>query len=984
MAKKIISFILVGAFVLSACLLTTGGVTAAASYNGKIVKTSGVSGLYYVASNGKRYVFPSEQTFKTWFPDFNDVVSISMSDLGQIPLVGNVLYRPGVLLIKIQTDPKIYAVSNNGVLHWVTTEAIAKALYGDNWNLLVDDVADSFFVNYTVGDPIDSVADYNPDTEVQNTGSIDANHGLSIASALKARTGKCVISNKSRVCQVGNTNTNTNTNTTVGGDPYITAMAVANGGQTGYIDVGDTIIVNFNESVDPTSINSGLTKGGSVSNVTASQTGGIKLASSGKVTVTNIAEFDMGSVDYSETFTVKLTLDSTGKILTITLTGGSDVEITEEDFSGARQIGGTVEDVDGNAMDDDSSITDPTGTFGGSESTNPYIASIAVANGGEEGYIDVGDTITVNFSEAINPTSINNNLDEGDYVSNVSYLNTGGIRVSSSGKVTITNIASFDMGSVDNSETFTVKLDLSSNAKTLKIVLTSGSDVEVVEEDFSNASQTGGTIKDKDGETMISDSSISDPTGSFGGTYYNTNGSPYITEIEVADGGDEGFIDVGDSIAISFNEAIDPESVNDDLEKGGYVTNVLSSETGGVRVSSSGEVIVSDIAVFEAGTVGYSGTFVSKLALDSTGKILTITLTSGGDIEIIEEDLDNASQTGGTIEDVDGNKMASDASITDPTGTFGGDYDDGSDGSSNPYITAIVVANGGDSGYIDTGDSIAITFNEAIEPESINDDLEAGSYVTGVSYSEVGGIRVSSSGKVSINEIASFDMGSVDNSETFTVKLALSSNAKVLTITLTSGTDVEITDEYFSDAAQTGGTVRDTDDNEMASDSSIDIPAGTFGGDNDSGDNDSYPYITKVAVANGGDSGYIDAGDTIAITFSEKIDPESINANLDQGSYINGVAYTLAGGVSIFAAGAVVIEKIAVFDAGTVASAGTFTVKLALDSTGKILTVTLTNGSDIRVTDQSFGTTTQTGGTVKDGAGNAMRNSSLSRPSGSF
>ena len=79
-----------------------------------------------------------------------------MDDLYEIPLGGNVLYKPGALLVKIQTDPKVYAVGANGKLKWVKSEAIAKALYGENWNKLIDDVPDSFFTNYEIDEPIES------------------------------------------------------------------------------------------------------------------------------------------------------------------------------------------------------------------------------------------------------------------------------------------------------------------------------------------------------------------------------------------------------------------------------------------------------------------------------------------------------------------------------------------------------------------------------------------------------------------------------------------------------------------------------------------------------------------------------------------------------------------------------------------------------------------------------------------------------------
>lgn len=1007
MKKRIISLALIITFVLSASFYVGTFALAETDYSGKIVKVNGSTGLYYVTANKTRYVFPNEKTYKTWFPDFSDVITLEPEDFMGIKLVGNVVYRPGVLLVKIQTDPKIYAVSRNGVLRWVKTEALARALYGDKWNLLVDDVPDSFFVNYIVGTAISQISDYDADDEVEGTDTIEANHGLALGHAKRARTGRChmisdhasITSVYARRCIMSDDNNNNddgnnndddddnNDDDSSDGNPYISEIKVSDGGEVGYIDVDDTIEITFNEAVDPESINDDLEEGDYVNDVVSSETGGVTVSSSGKVTIKNIASFDMGSVDFSETFTVKLALSSNGKVLTITLTSGSDVEIINEDFEDTRQTGGTIVDVDDNKMQSDSNISNPSGTFGGDISSNPTITEIEVFNGGEDGYIDVDDRIVITFSEAIDPESINDDLEEGDNVRDIQYSQTGGVRVSSSGKVTIKDIAAFDMGAVDFSETFIVKLALSSSGKTLTITLTSGSDVEIINEDFDDASQTGGTIKDLAGDEMESDSRIEDPTGSFGGNIYNSSGDPYIVEIEVSNGGEEGFIDDDDTIEITFNESIDPESIHNNLVANSYVNNVAYSATGGVRVSSSGVVTINDIASFDMGSVDYSENFNVKLALSYNGKTLTITLTSGSDVEITNEDFDESfSQLSGTVEDVDGNTMQSDSDSGDLDGTFGGNYDGYNDSGSDPYIATIEVTNGGEDGYVDTGDQIIITFNEAIEPESINGSLDNDDSVTGISYSETGGVRVSSSGMVTINNIASFDIGSVEESETFTVSLALNSNGRVLTITLTSGSDVEITDEDFDDAAQTGGTIEDEDGNEMNSDSSISDPTGTFGGRlYNNNDDSNAPRIRDIEISNGGDSGYIDAGDTIEVTFNEAIDPESINTNLEAGSYVTNVLYTMTGGINVFPGGALVIEGISIFDVGSVASSGFFTVNLALSSDSEVLTITLISGSDIRITTVDIDGTSQTGGSVEDEAGNEMQSDvSIGDASGSF
>src|SRR3989338_393995 len=157
-----------------------------------IIKGESQSTLYYYAADGKRYAFPNDKVYFSWFTNFDDVVELSDEELAQIPLGGVVHYRPGVLLVKIQTDSKVYAVSNKGVLRWIKTEALARAFYGDNWAHLVDDIPASFFAHYVIGLPIMLIADYDADSEVSSAPSITHGEGLKLGHLKRGSdTDKC-------------------------------------------------------------------------------------------------------------------------------------------------------------------------------------------------------------------------------------------------------------------------------------------------------------------------------------------------------------------------------------------------------------------------------------------------------------------------------------------------------------------------------------------------------------------------------------------------------------------------------------------------------------------------------------------------------------------------------------------------------------------------------------------------------------------------
>jgi hypothetical protein len=107
--------------------------------------------VYTIGADGKRHAFPNETTFFSWYANYNAVKTVTAETMASYALGANVTIRPGTHLVKITTDPKTYAVEPGGVLRWITSEQIARDLYGADWAKKVVDVPDVFFKNYTVG-----------------------------------------------------------------------------------------------------------------------------------------------------------------------------------------------------------------------------------------------------------------------------------------------------------------------------------------------------------------------------------------------------------------------------------------------------------------------------------------------------------------------------------------------------------------------------------------------------------------------------------------------------------------------------------------------------------------------------------------------------------------------------------------------------------------------------------------------------------------
>jgi hypothetical protein len=168
---------------LSALLapLSAGAVAA-----GTLVKAS-LPAVYYVGSDMKRYVFPNEKTYKTWYADFSSVQTITDAELAAMTIGGNVTYKPGVKMVKITTDPKVYAVDAHGALRWVNSEVVAVALYGASWNQMIDDVSDAFFTNYTIGADISAVGQFYPAMAAATATSINVDKGLGTSGTVSGQ-----------------------------------------------------------------------------------------------------------------------------------------------------------------------------------------------------------------------------------------------------------------------------------------------------------------------------------------------------------------------------------------------------------------------------------------------------------------------------------------------------------------------------------------------------------------------------------------------------------------------------------------------------------------------------------------------------------------------------------------------------------------------------------------------------------------------------
>lgn len=119
-----------------------------------LIKGTASSAVYAVLADGKRHPFYNAATYRTWYgEDFSGVNTLTAEQLSGYSMGKPVAYHPGAL-IKIPSIPKVYVITDDYALRWITDEATAKTLFGDDWNTKVYDIPESLFPNYSVGDDL--------------------------------------------------------------------------------------------------------------------------------------------------------------------------------------------------------------------------------------------------------------------------------------------------------------------------------------------------------------------------------------------------------------------------------------------------------------------------------------------------------------------------------------------------------------------------------------------------------------------------------------------------------------------------------------------------------------------------------------------------------------------------------------------------------------------------------------------------------------
>lgn len=125
---------------------------------GEYVRSPSFSTVYYVTSDLKRRPFFDTKTFRT-YAAFSEVKTVSDATLPLLPLGAPMLPKPGTVLVKIESDPRTFAVTEPGtdgkpVLRYIPSEQEAIRLYGAAWADYVIDLPPTLWNRFAFGPDI--------------------------------------------------------------------------------------------------------------------------------------------------------------------------------------------------------------------------------------------------------------------------------------------------------------------------------------------------------------------------------------------------------------------------------------------------------------------------------------------------------------------------------------------------------------------------------------------------------------------------------------------------------------------------------------------------------------------------------------------------------------------------------------------------------------------------------------------------------------
>jgi subtilisin family serine protease len=140
---------------------------------GDFIKAPSFSSVYLIDDEGGRRAFINDAAYFTHSDSFGEITDVLDGDLSVFAVTGLALPRPGVVLVKIASDPRVYLLEDNPAdpyaprIRAIDTEAIAIVMYGENWADYIIDIEPTFFTKFTPGTVVSAA--FAVDTSIMKT-----------------------------------------------------------------------------------------------------------------------------------------------------------------------------------------------------------------------------------------------------------------------------------------------------------------------------------------------------------------------------------------------------------------------------------------------------------------------------------------------------------------------------------------------------------------------------------------------------------------------------------------------------------------------------------------------------------------------------------------------------------------------------------------------------------------------------------------------
>jgi len=123
---------------------------------GDLIRGDQYPTVYYVDANFLRHPFQDAQTYLTYNSTWNIVRTVTGATLSTLTIGKPMLPKAGVVLVKIVSDPRVYALQTDSItgatlLRWIPSESVAITLYGSAWADYVIDLAPTLYTQFGHG-----------------------------------------------------------------------------------------------------------------------------------------------------------------------------------------------------------------------------------------------------------------------------------------------------------------------------------------------------------------------------------------------------------------------------------------------------------------------------------------------------------------------------------------------------------------------------------------------------------------------------------------------------------------------------------------------------------------------------------------------------------------------------------------------------------------------------------------------------------------